>query len=299
MTILGWTDIERKKECKGGRYYISTTNTDRMWEGAARDWRYHPVSGWWWGNTVLSSDPAMQRGGGVWAVASYCKVTAYVFRSRGLVLLAPPHSSPETLSALFSYMFSFPVSNTSIAFYSIYYPPTHTQTHLLWNLTHPSQFPTALYLFSLLLAMHQRSCGNCSVTPAVLWPWSWGSLLKPRGAPLPLPLQTGGTGQCAGLEGWTAGGLEASGANRGHRGHSHSKPSAPSSKVWGETGSCSWSRKGALVCRFLTKDTCSQPNRPAQTLWFSCHVIAYALFLCPTTTNRNYYICTAAHHNNI
>lgn len=87
------------------------------------------------------------------------------------------------------------------------------------------------------------------------------------------------------------------GANRGHRGHSHSKPRAPSSKVWAETGSRSWSRKGALVCPFLTKDTCSSAE---QTSFSPAALLSrdrlFSLFM---HNSRNYYICAAAHHSNI
>lgn len=94
------------------------------------------------------------------------------------------------------------------------------------------------------------------------------------------------------LEGWRP-----VGADRGHGGHSHSKAWAPSSKVWAETGSRSWSRKGALVCPVLTKDTCSS----AQQTGFSPAALlsrdrAFSLF---THNNRNYYTCAAAHRSNI
>lgn len=94
------------------------------------------------------------------------------------------------------------------------------------------------------------------------------------------------------LEGWRP-----VGANRGHRGHSYSKPWAPSSKVWAETGSCSWSRKGALVCLFLTKDTCSSAE---QTSFSPPALLSrdyiFSLFM---HNNRYYYICAAAHRSNI
>lgn len=129
---------------------------------------------------------------------------------------------------------------------------------------------------------------------------AWGSVLRPRGVLILLPLQTWGTGQCAGLEGWTAGGLEASGAQQRPQRSQPFKTLAPSSKVRGERRSCFWSRKRALVSPWLTKDIAMQaamqtlPNNNPVVL-LSCDYIFW-IFMCG---NQNYYICAVADSNNI
>lgn len=205
------------------------------------------------------------------------------------------HILPLKLSPHSFHMFSCPVWNTSISFYSIYYPPPP----LALNSHTPQSISHCFISFLSLLAMLQQSCGNRSVTPAVLWPWSWGSLLRLGGVLLPLPLQTGGTGQCAGLEGWTAGGLEASG------GQERPQRSAPFKTLGSQLKGMGWNRITLLEQKRSSclPETHKGHMQPAEAtsynpvvLW-SCDCICSVYLL--SNNNRNYYICAAAHHNNI
>lgn len=124
---------------------------------------------------------------------------------------------------------------------------------------------------------------------------AWGSILRRRGVLVLLPPRTSGTGQCAGLERWTAGGLEASGGQQRPQRSQPFKTLAPSSKVWGERGSCFCRRKRALVSLRLTKDAAMQPAEQALPnnnliVLMSCDYI----FCTSMHGNRKYYICPAA-----
>lgn len=207
--------------------------------------------------------------------------------------------APSTLEILPLKLFSYVLLSCVKHIYLLllHLLPPHTP-HLLWTLTHPTQFPTALSLFSLLLAMLQQSCGNRSVMPAVLWPWSWGSLLRLGGVLLPLPLQTGGTGQCAGLEGWTAGGLEASG------GQERPQRSPPFKTLGSQLKGMGWNRITLLEQK---RSSCSPEThkghmQPAEATSNNPVVLLSCDCICSVSTlsnnKRNYYICAAAHHNN-
>lgn len=68
--------------------------------------------------------------------------------------------------------------------------PSHTPVNFLILsvfLSPPRHAPT------LMWELRYNACGVVAL--------AWGSVLRPRGVLLFLPLQTGGTGQCAGLEG--------------------------------------------------------------------------------------------------
>lgn len=209
-----------------------------------------------------------------------------------------PHSFHLSLTYVFSFPIPYPVWKTSISLSSTSFiffllalseiSPSHTPVSFLILsvfLSPPRHAPT------LMWELRYNACGVVAL--------AWGSVLRPRGVLLLLPLQTGGTGQCAGLGGWTAGGLEASGGQQRPQRSQPFKTLAPSSKVEGERGSCFWSRKRALVSPWLTKDVAMQPakqtlpnNNPIVLL--SCDYI-----FCVFMRNRNYYIYAAAYSNNI
>lgn len=164
--------------------------------------------------------------------------------------------------------------------------------------TSPSHTPVNFPRLSIFLSPSRHA-------PTLMWElWyyacgvvalAWGSVLRPRGVLLRLPPQTWGSGQCAELEGWTAGGLEASGGQQRPQRSQPFKTLAPSSKVWGERGSCFWRRKRALVSPWLTKDTAMQPAK--QTLPNNNPIVLLScdyIFCVPMHSNRNYYICAAA-----
>ena len=127
----------------------------------------------------------------------------------------------------------------------------------------PVNFPRLFYL-PLFSPCSNAHVGTTGIMPVVLWPWPGGQFLGPEGCCPSCLRKLGVLWQCAGLEGWTAGGLEARGGRQGPRRSQPFKTLAPGSKVRGERGSCFWSRKRALVSPWLTKDTAMQPAK--QTL---------------------------------
>lgn len=101
--------------------------------------------------------------------------------------------------------------------------------------------PTFCFLFpchALKLMWEPHHCGSWWCSHGFR-----GSMLRPRGVRVPWPLRARTTGQCAGLEGGTAGGLEAIRAWQGSWGSQPFKTLDPGSKVWGERGSCFFRRK--------------------------------------------------------
>lgn len=238
--------------------------------------------------------------GGIWAVASYCQVTAYVSRSRFLVLPAPSTYFP--LNSLLSFhMFSCPVWNTSISFYSIYYPPSPLTPHppLALN-SHTPQSISHCFISFLSPPRHaptimwepQRYAG--SVVALVL-----GVTSKARRGASPIASETGGTGQCAGLEGWTAGGLEASG------GQERPQRSAPFKTLGSQLKGMGWNRITLLEQKRSSclPETHKGHMQPAEATSNNPAVLRSCDCICSVSTlsnnNRNYYICAAAHHNNI
>lgn len=200
--------------------------------------------------------------------------------------------------SLFSLSHSFHVSLIYQLFFSDFlplceeHPSPDSPLHLF-----PPPFQPQL-IFSLLLVMLQRSCGNSGIMPLVLWPWPGGQFLGPEGCCFSsLYPKLGGTGQWAGagrMNSWMVGGQQ-----RPQR-SPPLKTLASSSKVWGERGSCFWSRKRALVSLRLTKDTAMQPAKQAlsqtTTPSFSCHVITFSVFLC---TAAGIITFVLQHSNNI
>lgn len=104
---------------------------------------------------------------------------------------------------------------------------------LLFLKSHP-HIPQSIFSyflsFSLRLAMLQRSCGNSGIMPVVLWPWLGGQFLGPEGCFSFCLCKLGVLGSVLDwkdeqLEGWRP-----VGANRGHRGHNHSKSWLPAQR---------------------------------------------------------------------
>lgn len=83
-------------------------------------------------------------------------------------------------------------------------PPLHFFFLLALSEISPSHTPVNFLILSVFLSPPRHA-------PTLMWELrynacgvvalAWGSVLRPRGVLLFLPLQTGGTGQCAGLEG--------------------------------------------------------------------------------------------------
>lgn len=172
----------------------------------------------------------------VCAAPSYCIVAAYLFWSCFLALPSPSTYFFLSLSLLFSFiphicpLFRIP---TLCEKHPSPSPPLHLffSPYSLWNLTltYPGQFSPSLCL-CLLLAMLQCSCGNSGIMPVVLWPRIGGQFLGPEGCLSFCLCKLGVLGSVLDwkdeqLEGWRP-----VGANRGHRGHSHSKPWLPAQR---------------------------------------------------------------------
>lgn len=148
----------------------------------------------------------------------------------------------------------------------------------------PVNFPDFLSL-SLLLVMLQRSCGNSDITPVVLWPWPGGIIsLGPEARCSSYLGKLGVLGSAQGLEGWTAGGLEASG------GPTEATEVRAIQNLGSQLKGVGWKRIMLLEER---KSSCfsvaykghSHAGRLSQTTTpsFSCHVITFSEFLCTAT----------------
>lgn len=143
----------------------------------------------------------------------------------------PPPSVFNSLSFHLSltYMFSFPIPCP--VWKNIHLPLFHFIYFFLSFLSLNPHIPQSVFSsflsFSPLLAMLQCSCGNFGIMPVVLWPWLGGQFLRAqRGASAFFfcLCKLGVLGSVLDwkdeqLEGWRP-----VGANRGHRGHHHSKP---------------------------------------------------------------------------
>lgn len=161
---------------------------------------YHPVSGCCWGNSVLSSEPAMQKGKE--ALLLHLGVSLHLCST----ILLPCHCLlclATLLHALTPFLIFISPLSTPLYMCEKHPSPAHS---LLSARLHSQVNSDFLSSFS--------SCSNAPVGTLALCGWRCSlaqrSVLRPRGVLLLLLLQTGGTGQCAGLERWTAGGLEAS-----------------------------------------------------------------------------------------
>lgn len=151
----------------------------------------------------------------------------------------PPPLLFLTLSSLFSFiphiyvLFSDPLP--CVEKHPSPSPPLHPFFFFLPSLLSlnprtPQSIFSSFLSFSPFLAMLQCSCGNFGIMPVVLWPWLGGVSSKdPEGCFsffffFFCLCKLGVLGSVLDWKGEQLEGWRPVGANRGHRGHNHSKP---------------------------------------------------------------------------
>ena len=138
-------------------------------------------------------------------------------------------------------------------------------------------------IFSLLLVMLQRSCGNSGIMPVVLWPWPGGQFLGPEGCCFSsLYPQT--RGYWAVSWGWKdeqLDGWRPVGASRGHRGHHHWKPWLAAQRYGVKEDHASGVEKELLFpCGSQRTQPCSQPSRLSPKQQPHRSLVMWLHFLC-------------------
>lgn len=212
-------------------------------------------------------------------VPSYCFVTAYVSRSCVPMLPAPSMNAPTLYfqPLFFIYFLFFCVKYNHLLLLHLSPPPhTHTQP--------PSQFPSALYLFSLLVAMLQCFMWalqryTCGVAALVL-------VVTSKARRVASPIASANWAYrlvCwpGRMYSWRVGGQW--GPTEATEVTAIQNPGLPAQRYGLKQDHAPGAEKELLFACFSQRTHAAQPNRLASAPRLCCHVITCFLFSCTTT----------------